>query len=868
MTAKLYRENKKGDSGKSLTLFILSFLIPGCIFLLSMLLVGAAPFGDNTILLRDSIGQYIDFVSYLKTVLRGENNIFYTFSKTLGGDMLSLASYYLLSPFNLLFLFSNNYNIPMFYTAVAVLKLSTCGATFYWAAQKRYGAKYSHLLFSTAYALMAYNVLYQWNIMWMDGVIVLPLMGLGVERIWENKSPTLYILSLAYALATNFYIGYMLCIASVLFCLARFILFNGSLRQRMRLLGRYIFASCISGFAAAFVWLPAFLSLSKGRSQFGSEIFSFALNFNPLQLCAKVVAGSGGPAQLDIGLPHIFCGTAILFLALQFFLSSKVSKKVRATAFGVVLAVTGSFLFKFTDVAWHGFSPNNAFNFRYAFVWSYIIIVIAQYALSKNLTDSFPKCLAAAGIFGLMYIALLIVGYDYVRPVGIACGACVIVAVLFLVRHLDRKRLAGILICIVGIAELGANCFLLLDGVVGVEGVWTLRMSEWDSKVPEISQPVNYVKQQDKGFYRMEQTFHRTHNDAMFYSYNGLSHFSSAGGALVPRFVQKMGLRNYYDIWAFYDTGSTAEVDSLLGVKYVLSKTDLTEQKGYKLLTQKGDVGVYQNTNALPLAMLSSPKVLEVDTNGEDFFALHNDIWSEICGEDMQVLKQVDEYSASLVNLESSVNSDGNTVYTKIDGSEEAAVRYEINITREMPLYYYFTAPGTPKATVRVNGQDRGAYFSDYSWHIAYAGTYKPGDTVVIELVLNGESIRVGESYFYYEDLQAHAEATDIIKTNQVELQKQSSSHIDGQVTALQDGYIMFTIPYSESWQLSIDGVPVQTEMVLDTFIAAQITAGSHTLSLNYIPKGLYVGCALSVLAIAVAVMDALLKKRNKVYDI
>lgn len=185
-----------------------------------------------------------------------------------------------------------------------------------------------------------------------------------------------------------------------------------------------------------------------------------------------------------------------------------------------------------------------------------------------------------------------------------------------------------------------------------------------------------------------------------------------------------------------------------------------------------------------------------------------------------------------------------------------------------MPLYYYFTAPGTPKATVRVNGQDRGAYFSDYSWHIAYAGTYKPGDTVVIELVLNGESIRVGESYFYYEDLQAHADATDIIKTNQVELQKQSSSHIDGQVTALQDGYIMFTIPYSESWQLSIDGEPVQTEMVLDTFIAAKVTAGSHTLSLNYIPKGLYVGCALSVMAIAVAVMDALLKKRNKVYDI
>ena len=160
---------------------------------------------------------------------------------------------------------------------------------------------------------------------------------------------------------------------------------------------------------------------------------------------------------MGCGLPHIFCGTVILFLALQFFLSSKVSKKVRAVTFCVVLAVTGSFLFKFTDVAWHGFSPNNEFNFRYAFIWSYIIIVIAQYSLARNLTDSFPKCLAAAGIFGLMYVALPIVGYDYVRPVGIACGACVIIALLFLVRQMDRKKLASILICIVGIMELGAN---------------------------------------------------------------------------------------------------------------------------------------------------------------------------------------------------------------------------------------------------------------------------------------------------------------------------------------------------------------------------------------------------------------------------
>lgn len=839
---------------------VLSWLIPGFIFTLSMALIGAAPFGDDTILLRDSVGQYLDFISYFKSVLRGENDLLYTFSKALGGDFISLASYYLLSPFNLLFLLSTSENIPLFYTAVVILKLSACGASFYWSLQKRSGVKYTHLLFSTAYALMAYNVLYQWNLMWLDGVMILPLVGLGVESIWEKKSSLLYILSLGYALVTNFYIGYMLCIASVLFCLARFLIFEGTFLDRCKVMGRYLFASIIGGLSGAWVWLPAFLSIRQGRSQFDSSIFSFSLNFKPWQLAGKLVAGSGGPEQLASGLPHIFCGTTVLVLAILFFFSKKVSAKTRIAAFIPILAVAGSFFFRFTDVAWHGFSPNISFNYRYAFILSYLLIMLAQHVLTNKLTDSIPGRIAAGVSLACVYIYLLYRQYDYVHLLGILLGISILVLTIWTGSLLKKSALVRALICIIGILELGTNCYLLLDGVVGE--VWTLKMSQWSDETPQVSQAVTYVLEQDPGFYRMEKTFQRSHNDAMFFAYNGLSYFGSAERAFVPGFMEKMGFRNHYGIWTYYNTGSTAAVDSFLGVKYLLSRSDLAATKGYALLTQVGDIGVYQNPYVLPIAMTVHPQIGELPMDERDYFALHNQIFSGLCGEDLQIMQPGQNVTVTPLNLRSHEDSEGNLVYEVIDASQQASLRFEIPVTQQLPLYCYFTAPDVQNVTLHINGEDCGGYFDIYRWDMTYAGTYPQGQNIVIELIPEENCFTLEESYFYYEDLPTLSVATDSILKDGVTIEKQASSHLTGQVNSEHEGYLLFTIPYDPGWKLWIDGAKVDTEPVMGTFLAAPVSSGTHSYTLRYIPQGFTSGCVLTFLAVIAIVLDTIHRKK------
>ena len=109
------------------------------------------------------------------------------------------------------------------------------------------------------YALCTYSIAYQQNILWLDGVILLPLMALGIERIAGGGRPWLYMGSLALGILTDYYIGYMLCIFSVLYFL--FYTLGGFAAPGARalpMLASYAGASLLAAGLAAVLLLPAF----------------------------------------------------------------------------------------------------------------------------------------------------------------------------------------------------------------------------------------------------------------------------------------------------------------------------------------------------------------------------------------------------------------------------------------------------------------------------------------------------------------------------------------------------------------------------------------------------------------------------------
>ena len=133
--------------------------------------------------------QYIDFFSQFKdTLLNHPTKFFYSFEKGFGGEMVGLWAYYLMSPFNLILLFFNEGNFDIAVTLLTYLKLLSASLTFMLFSRHVYKLETPiSISFSLAYALMSYVIVYLLNIMWLDGLVFLPLIALGLHTIVEKR---------------------------------------------------------------------------------------------------------------------------------------------------------------------------------------------------------------------------------------------------------------------------------------------------------------------------------------------------------------------------------------------------------------------------------------------------------------------------------------------------------------------------------------------------------------------------------------------------------------------------------------------------------------------------------------------------------
>ena len=71
--------------------------------------------------------------------------------------------------------------------------------------------------FSTSYSFCGFVTVYSQNFMWLDALILFPLILLGLQRLWDQRKWGLYSITLFLAIVTNYYMGYMICLFAVLY---------------------------------------------------------------------------------------------------------------------------------------------------------------------------------------------------------------------------------------------------------------------------------------------------------------------------------------------------------------------------------------------------------------------------------------------------------------------------------------------------------------------------------------------------------------------------------------------------------------------------------------------------------------------------
>lgn len=318
------------EANRKMSIYIVSSTLPMLIMLVVWLCIGIYPFGSKSLMAVDFGQQYISFYGFLKsTILSGDwSGFLYSFTKSLGGDMLGVLAYYLLSPFNLIYVITplSHFSLAVFLTIW--LRYGAIGMSFAYLLIKRYrgldATAWLVPLMSTAYALSGMLVSYQMNPIFYDAMIMLPLVIVALEELLDGGKPFRYIWTLALTIFTQFYMGYMISLFVAMyacFYVSPRLSIVGDWRQKLRnffspLLKAFIYSVIGVGLVAVLLY-PVVLNLMQSKGQVGSGMeFSFALQINPFDILSKLTIGgfdtssgwSAGP-----NLPNIYIGALALF---------------------------------------------------------------------------------------------------------------------------------------------------------------------------------------------------------------------------------------------------------------------------------------------------------------------------------------------------------------------------------------------------------------------------------------------------------------------------------------------------------------------------------------------------------------------------
>ncbi len=833
---------------KKTVIALLAFIVPALIMTLIFVAGHFAPFGKVSILVADMRFQFVDYIGYMKSVFFGNNDMYYTFSKTFGGDMMGFASYYLFNPFYLILVLFPNDILPVGIVIMLIVMSGFMGLSFYLLVRALWGSRYSALMFSTAYALMGFNVAYINCIHYYFSVMMLPLVILGLIRTMKNRMPSsLYILSAAAAVISNYYIGYMILIFTAAFflcLLASNIIEYKDMKDRIKNAWTVLYSTLLAVGLSAFSLFSVLLSL-QGQKKAILKGLMFSRNFSLLEFFSGLYTGAFR-GNISDGLPIIYSGIISVLFVFFFFANKTIKVREKICAFIMFIFMMLGFWIDALNVMWHGFAHPIGFPYRNSFLFSFLMLFIG-YVGFVRIRDGFKKRSAniVVVIYALYTAVLFVFGNGCIGIRSILITSMGIAMALILVVAMNEKN-RYILPALAGLFALQfADSFY--NGQVSVNSYFEDKYSEGNSLeayteyIDSTQSLIEYVNKQDSSLFRLEKLYRRSHNDPLMFGYNGLSHFSSCETDQAKSFLGKMGFRNN-NIWAFYGDASTSFADCFMGVKYLLSQYDETS-KPYKWLYTEDEKQIFLNPYALSLGFGMDEDVRRINMNMKDPFKLQNEIASCFTQTNYEIYRPV---RISDVKLDNVYEEDG--VYKTIDISKEASVEYVMSISSNDFIYMYFDAPEPQNATLYINGDDKGSYFDDYSWSIREGGYYTPGEEISIKFVLDDETLEIDNAYFYYESSKVlKAWYKDAVSTS-CNISKKTSSHLTAKVNVADTAeYIVFSIPYEEDWKVRLDGKKVKPVRMMDSLLAVKVSPGEHDIDLSYIPYGLIIGAPISI---------------------
>ena len=873
--------------------FCVSFLLPMVLLSLMYFCMEVYPAGDSSVLILDLSGQYVYFFDELRAKLLSGDSLLYTWSRALGGEFMGIFAYYVASPFSLITLLFSPDHITEALFLMFLLKAGCCGLTMAFYLRSRHRSKHVNILiFSTMYALSSYAIVQAHNTMWIDELILLPLLLWGLEELISRKRFIVYTASLAAACICNFYIGYMMCIFTFFYFFYWYFTHmaageNNRVGEEshfiLSLIRVAVYSVLALGIAAA-VLLTTYYSLKFGKTTFSTADFTFEQRFDFADFLAKLFPSSYDTVRPD-GLPFVYSGLLTLIFLPFFFTGKNIRTAEKIGGGAMITLLVFSFNCSPVDIFWHGMQKPNWLYYRYSFMLIFLLVVFAYRAFCELERTDYPKIVfCCAGLVGLL-VYLQTRDYEWLRDlraIWISLGFIgAYLIILNAVRYRRWKGAASVVLLIAVSGELFVsglcNMVFFDEDVHG-----TLRTSYVDF-LNKVSPSVEAIREYDaetfgSEFYRMDKTEHRKTNESMMLGTYGVSNSTSTLNASVIKLLGDLGYCSKSH-WSKY-AGGTPAADALLGLKYILAEDEQPAGVSEEILRGELDYGyAYYNPCALSLAYAVSTDVWSFDLEDSSPSPLirQNLLTAAMLGSDEGGNESEGSGIYQPISVETSYDntepifSSGHRKLVPSNSSRAASVTFRFTAENSEPVYVFFPSEYKREASMTVNGEDVGDFFSNDTYCVKMIGSFEPGENVIVTMKLEDTALyyKTDVPYFFSLDSERAKEVFADLGQYQLEITSFASTEIEGTITVPENRTLIFTsIPYDEGWIITVDGEKQTPVKTLDSLLAFETTPGTHTVKLVYRPSCYVVGLTVSILStvifVAAAAVSIVRRKKEK----
>ncbi len=847
-------------------LYILAFFLPVAIMYITYALFDFYPFGDGCVLVLDLNGQYVYYFEYAKKAFWGDGSLFYSWNRNLSGEFMGTIGYYLASPFTLIVMLLPQSMLLGSLLIMQLAKLGSIGVTFSYYLQKSQNVKpINSVIFSTLFSLCAYAVIQLMDPMWIDGLVFLPLMIYGLEKIVDDGKKTAFIIPTAIMFFANFYIGFMLAIFSVLYFL--YYIFLGSKKKVdfthfVNSTIRFAVSGLTAAMLAATMLLPVYNALKLGKFDFTEPDYTLKLQFQSLDVISKLLPSSYDTVRNE-GLPEIYCGTLTILMVPLFFMNEKISFK-KKTGLGLLLTVMFfSMYIKPIDMLWHGGQVPNWLPYRYSFIVSFLLLIMAACAL-ENIAN--VKGSTIGGTFFGILVYLMYAEtkeYENIDTLSVIWLSAALIAIFAALvngykKSPDSKVIPAVMI-------------ILLSGELVVSSLETIKDIDEDVAYSKRQAYIDYIadgraavealEEIDDSFYKSEKTFHRTVNDNMALGIKGVTHSNSVMNAKAIEFLGNLGFSNRGHYTRY--NGATLISDALLGIKYVYDKEEKVESSYEKVLTSD-EISVYRNDNALPIGYMVNDDVLNMYIESENPFENQNNFLSAIMGEKYDYFTRVMPDDLKYKNVTTAAAGD----QTKYMATENMDSTLEFFITAPStdPMYLFFPSSSEKKVnlwlstdfdeeTESYKNHDFLNYFFETQYYaIQRIGNFDAGQQFSLICTIANEYAFMKDQWFYSLDQAAVEASIAKLREGQLNITDFSDTKIKGTVLAKEGQVFMTTIPEEGGWTIKVDGQKVEPILIANALIGLELTPGEHEIEMSFFPDGLGLGIVLAIVGLAITV--------------